>query len=478
MERALYEERNMLKTTLLSIGDGVISTDGEGKVKIINKVAEKLTGWLKEEAQGLPLDEVFNIINEKTRQKQENPVIKVLESGKIIELANHTSLISKNGTEIAIEDSAAPIINNDGKISGVVLVFRDFTDKKKKREIVEYFSFHDYLTGLFNRAYYEKELQRLQAEEFMPVSVIMADVNGLKLTNDAFGHAKGDELLKSFSRVLKNLCCQDKLIVSRTGGDEFIILMPLCDKDKAEQLIEELNKRISEVTLENVVLSVSFGYDTCKDVDTPLSLTAKNAEDNMYANKLTESTSMRNKTISIIMKTLYEKNKVEEEHSKRVSVLVREIAEAMDFSGYEVHEIEIAGLMHDIGKIGIDIDILNKPGILSEAEYEEIKKHSEVGYRILSSVNDFSRIADIILYHHERWDGKGYPKGLKGEDIPLKARIIMVADAYDAMISERAYRKPLPKELAIDELKKMSGIQFDEKITRIFIEKVLNEKWD
>ena len=139
-----------------------------------------------------------------------------------------------------------------------------------------------------------------------------------------------------------------------------------------------------------------------------------------------------------------------------------------------LNELRTLGLLHDIGKIAIDNSILNKSDRLTKEEWNEIKRHPEIGYRILSSVNDMAELAGFILAHHERWDGKGYPKGIKGTDIPLQARITAVADAYDAMTSKRAYRDPLPESVAVDELEKNAGTQFDPEIVRVFINKVIN----
>jgi HD-GYP domain-containing protein (c-di-GMP phosphodiesterase class II) len=147
----------------------------------------------------------------------------------------------------------------------------------------------------------------------------------------------------------------------------------------------------------------------------------------------------------------------------------------MELIESELNELKTVGLLHDIGKIAIDEKLLNKPGKLSFEEWNEIKRHPEIGYRILSSVNDMAELADIVLAHHERWDGKGYPKGLKGEEIPLLSRIIMVADSYDAMTSERAYRMPLDEETVLNELRTNAGKQFDPQVVSIFIEKVLKK---
>ena len=131
-------------------------------------------------------------------------------------------------------------------------------------------------------------------------------------------------------------------------------------------------------------------------------------------------------------------------------------------------------MLHDIGKIALDENLLNKPGKLTEDEWKEIKRHPEIGYRILSTVNDMADMASYVLYHHDRWDGQGYPKGLKGDEIPFMSRIITIADAYDAMTSDRSYRSALPKEVVIAELQKNSGIQFDPELIRVFIEEVLD----
>jgi HD-GYP domain-containing protein (c-di-GMP phosphodiesterase class II) len=149
----------------------------------------------------------------------------------------------------------------------------------------------------------------------------------------------------------------------------------------------------------------------------------------------------------------------------------------MNLSKEEVNKIKVAGLMHDIGKIGIDEKILLSTGKLKDEQWKEIKKHPEVGYRILSAKEDFSEIAISTLEHHERWDGQGYPKGLKGMEISLPARIIAVADAFDAMARQRTYKAVLSQKEAVEEIRRCSGTQFDPDVARIFIEKVLGEEW-
>ncbi len=256
LEMDLSREKVLLETTLTSVGDGVISTDNMGNIVFLNKVGETLTGWTQEDARGKPIEEVFVIVNEYTREKNENIVEKVLASGRIEELANHTLLISKDGSERPIEDSAAPIIQENGEIAGVVLVFRDFSEKKQKQEEIEFLSYHDQLTGLYNRRFYEEELIRLDIEKSLPMAIVMGDVNGLKLVNDSFGHVMGDQLLKKVAEVLKK-SCRSCDIIARLGGDEFVIILPNTDDSGAEKII----KRIKE--LESLALDPLSAHVPC-----------------------------------------------------------------------------------------------------------------------------------------------------------------------------------------------------------------------
>jgi len=473
LEKSLHEEKEKLKITIASIGDGVISTDINGKVTILNKVAENLTGWTQEEALGRPIEEVFNIINESTRTKCENPIKKVMESGVILGLANHTALISMDGTERSIADSAAPIKDDDGIIKGAILVFRDVTEEKQRNDEIYYMSYRDALTGLYNRRFFEEEIKRIDTERNFPISIIMGDVNGLKVTNDAFGHSEGDKLLKKAADAIKTACRADD-IAARWGGDEFTILLPKTGKEEAKAIVDRIKSICSEMKIDGINVLISFGFDTKENVYDDVFKVLKNAEDYMYSHKVVESKSTRGNIINTILNAFYENNPKEELHSKRVSELCKKIGIAMKLSEIEINKLKVSGLLHDIGKISIDDRILTKSEPLTDQEWNEIKKHPEVGYRILGSSSEMVELAKYVLYHHERFNGTGYPKGLKGEEIPILSRIIAVADSYDAMTNERVYKKPLSKEVAIEDLIKNSGIQFDPYIVDVFIEKVLN----
>ena len=465
----IERERKFLKTIFQSLGDGVISIDENGNIDLMNAVAENLTGWKIGEAKGRRFEEVFEIVNEFTRQRCESPVKQVFELGEIVELENHTILIKKNGQEIPIEDSAAPIKCENGNVIGAVVVFRDYTEKKEKQDKIIYLSYHDQLTGLYNRRFFEEELIRLDTERNLPFTIAMVDVNGLKLTNDAFGHFAGDRLLKRVAQILKNHCRTDD-IIARIGGDEFVILLPQTSYEEAEKVVNRIYKSVENCYLDQIVISVSIGWDTKGSVDQTIRDTFIKAEEHMYRKKLTESQSMRNETIKAILKTVNEKSEREKIHAEKVSEISKIIGKMLNLPQDVINEIEIAGLMHDIGKIGISDLVLNKEGALTEEEYTEIKRHPEGSYHILKAVDAYTKLADYVLSHHERWDGKGYPRGIKGKDIPLVSRIIAIADAFEAMTSTRPYRETLSEAEALLEINKNAGTQFDPEIAHKFVQ--------
>lgn len=591
----LIKEKQLSRITLLSVGDGVISTDNNGTITLINTVAEDLTGWKREEAIGKNIEEVFCIFEENTNIRSNNIVQEVIESGVVHELDNHTVLVSKTEEERPIEDSAAPIISSNGEVVGVVLVFKDVTEKKQvmkallasernlkqaqeigkigswelvltenriwasdesfniyglKRETnyidlnviqamvhdedknrltkeledliksdkiydityklrlendtikyinskaslikdidgkpskvigvihdvtdfkiqeleLEYAANNDYLTGIFNRRYYEENLMKLDSEENYPLTIIMADINGLKLINDAFGHLSGDKVLISASKIISDSCRKTDLL-ARIGGDEFVIAMPKTNESEAEEIIKNISVKAEEVKIESIPLSISFGYKTKYDKEEDIQDIYRSAEDSMYRQKLIEIPSMRSSAIETILTTLYEKDINSENHSRRVSNISERLAKAYGLERQEVSEVKTAGLLHDIGKIIIPINIINKVGKLTKEEYDSIKTHPEIGFRILNSTSDMRSISNIILNHHERWDGKGYPRGIKADEIPLQARIISIADAFDAMTTERTYRQKISKEDALLEIVNNSSTQFDPDLVKIF----------
>lgn len=350
----------------------------------------------------------------------------------------------------------------------LLVLLLDLTERKLAEERVRYLTFHDVLTGLYNRTFLEQEMARLDTPENLPLSVIMGDLNGLKLVNDTFGHAMGDELLRQAARLLERVCGNKGTII-RLGGDEFVVFLPRTSSAEVQALGERIQEEFKKTKIESIPLSISLGYGTKTDPEQPLDEVLRIAENWMYQRKLTESLSFHNQVLRAFRASLRAVTQETEEHSQRIRNLALRLGKALGLSQRELDELSLLAEFHDIGKIAIPQSILEKPGPLDEEEWTIVKKHPEVGFRITQSIWELSSIANYILFHHERFDGTGYPRGLKGEDIPLLSRIIAICDAYDVMISGRPYRKARTKEEAIAELKRCSGTQFDPRIVEAFI---------
>lgn len=383
---------------------------------------------------------------------------------------------TKYGTTVVWEFYSTIIgTQSDGKKIAMNVAY-DITDRKKKDEEILYLSYHDHLTGLKNRRFYEQDIVRLSDHINLPITVVMADINGLKIINDAFGHTAGDELLLSVTNVMKNhIRTTDTL--ARIGGDEFVFLFPNTNHQETETIIEHMKEELDSIQIYGMSSSVTFGIHTMYD-NLTIDEAVKLAEIDMYHKKLYETASNRSETIKTIMSTLHLKNPREEYHSKRVREWCQSVGIVYNLRKDEVNLLTMIGNLHDIGKIAIDDAILNKPGKLTPEEWAEVKRHPEIGYRILSTTKEYAEIAEDILSHHERYDGTGYPRGLKGEAIPWRARVIAIVDAFDAMTTNRPYRKGLSQQEAINELMKHAGTQFDADIAKKFVTEVLKESWN
>lgn len=465
-----------LNLALKSVGDGIITVDRDGNVDYINPIAEKLTGWRQKDAYGQVFENVFYIINEYTRKLAESPVKLVFQKGHTIEHTDHTILISKDGSEKAIENTAAPIVDKQGNISGAVLVFRDFMSKKEKRDKIEYLNNHDQLTGLYNRRFLEEELKQLDSQGKWPLTIEFGDVKGMKINNSAFDENNANQIIQKFGEILKSVFRAED-IIARLKEDEFVVLLPKTDAVRANVMVNRIKEKIESEKITGVNLSISFGLKT-KDLEfQPSWEVLKTAEDIMYLRKLFDGTSKENGDIKSILDKLKLKSPSEDAHSKRVSIICQAIGKAYHLSEEEIKELQLIGEFHDIGKIAVDKVILNKEKELSKEELDQIREHPTIGYQLLSTSDEFYNIAEYVLAHHERWDGTGYPKGLKGEAIPKKARIVAIADSYDTMVTDRPYRKALSKKVAIAEIKKNAGTQFDPNIAKFFVETILKQEW-
>lgn len=382
-------------------------------------------------------------------------------------------ILRLDGDERVVDYRVGPVMDQEGACVRMTGTIQDITERKKSESELIYLSYHDSLTGLHNRRYFENKLKEIDREKKLPITVAMTDINGLKRINDSYGHEQGDKVLISAAQTFQR-CCRENDIIARLGGDEFGFILPQTDADEAGEIFKSIWDCWPGKNTPLMPDSVTFGLSVKNSNDKELSSHVSIAENDLFKNKLYEVTSIRHDLIDIIMNALYEKSNREMMHSKRVSVLCGLIASEMGMSREEISKMRIAGLVHDIGKIGTNEKVLNKNGKLDPHEWSEIRNHPEAGSRILASNANFSDIANYILHHHERWDGKGYPEGLCGEEIPVESRIIALADAFDAMTSDRSYRKGMTIEQAIVEIENNSGNQFDDNIAELFLQKIIH----
>ncbi len=468
-QEQLTYERNKYLQTLISIGDGVLVVDGEGRVEMLNHVAERLTGWAFRDALGKHYSKIFSLAHEQEGLAIGDPIAEVFETNSVQEMENYAVLVSRTGEKFFLEDSAAPIRDEAGITVGVVLVFRDVTDKKKQRTEIEYLSFHDSLTGLYNRRFFEEELRRADSGRNLPLSVIMGDVNALKLTNDIFGHTYGDLLLTKFAEVMKKVCRADD-IIARWGGDEFVILLPKTGLSATEQIISRIKVEFSKERIKAIKGSVSMGADTKIALADSIWDSLIRAEERMYAAKILERVEVRSDAIKTIIRTLHESIPREKQHSEYVSDLCEEMGKALSLPKVEIGKLKRVGFFHNIGKIALDPRLLCKGGSLTDGEWDEIRKHPGIGYRILNFFDDTLDLSEIVLAHHECWDGSGYPKGLKGDEIPLLARILSIAEFYERRLHTVESLGSEYAEAALQAVRDGAGKQFDPKITEVFVQ--------
>ena len=377
----------------------------------------------------------------------------------------------KDGNKIWISINARAIRDSSGLLIFYEGTIEDITKRKRGEDQIRFLSFHDKLTGLYNRAYFEEELNRLDTERQFPISLIIGDINGLKLVNDAFGHQEGDKVLIQMANILRASCRKED-VIARWGGDEFIILLPKTNSRITIEVIDRIKLACNHASKGPMKFSIALGLGTKEEPSQEMQAIIKEAEGRMYRNKLLESKSVRISIISSLRETLFEKSHETEEHTRRLQQLSLEFGLALGLSDAEMDALALLATLHDIGKIAIPEGIILKPGDLSLQEWELVWKHPEVGYRIAASSPELVLIAEAILSHHEWWDGNGYPRGLKGEDIPLISRIIAIVDAYDAMIYGRPYKKVVIQQQALQELQKKAGSQFDPTLIDTFIKTI------
>jgi len=446
----------------------VVSVDNF-RVSYVNEAAERILGYTLEEYQaqpGLMLSQI-----ERAAYRDLRASLATLCAGGEVVKGLIVNWRARDGREVVFEQTLLPVRDEEDKVVAVESLCRDITERQRMETEIRRLTYHDRLTGLHNRLHFEERLAELDKAGTAPVAIILGDVNGLKVVNDAFGHLVGDELLRQAGRVMQSVLRRGDA-VCRWGGDEFAAILPGLDAKQAEGVAERIRDALRQAAAEPIPLSMALGVSSRTSPDENLTDVLRCAENSMYREKLVEARSTHSAILASLQKTLRERTQETEEHAARLRDLCLWVGQRLGLSQELLTDLSLLAILHDIGKVGVPDSVLSNPGPLSEAEWEQMRQHPEIGYRIAAASPSLAPIADLILAHHERWDGAGYPRGLRGSRIPLAARILAIADAYETMINGRPYRESIAPEQALAELERCAGSQFDPKLVRVFVRTV------
>ena len=459
--RELTEELSLTQFSVDNAPVGVFQITPGGRFLYVNKEICEMLDYSQQELIGM---RVSDIDANYSPEEREYFWKKIKEKKSRIIESHH---LTRQGEEIPVQIISRYIEYNDREYEFAFV--QDITERKEREKKLRYKTFHDELTGLYNRTFLAEEMERLDTARQLPISVIMMDVNGLKIINDTFGHDRGDEVLKKAAGVLEKVV-RDEDILVRYGGDEFLLLLPRTCHKTAHKIQARIEKRCDEVGGHRLPLSLGMGTATKAEPGEDLEDILKKADDTMLQNKMVNRKSRKNRIVEGLLNTLAAKSDETKDHAVRMAELAERLGKRAGISNSALNKLSLLATLHDIGKTSVPEEILTKPGSLSEDEWQIIREHPRRGYRIASASEEFSGVAEEILSHHERWDGGGYPRGLTGEEIPFLARIISIVDAYDVMTAGRPYKEAVSKEEALREIENCAGSQFDPELAGEFVE--------
>lgn len=458
-------------------GDGVMDIDLSTNKLFLNPEWQELLGIRDMSADDL-IKNFLQYLHPGDRNEYRNRFLEFMQNGqdkfdfeyRMLTESRNIMWVHHRGKVVERKDNGAP--------SRIVSVLSDITERKNREEEIWNINHTDFMTGLRNRPYLEEKLQICDQEKLADLTLIIADINGLKRINDLYGRAEGNTVLRVVANILKSVCSSDD-IVTRWGGDTFVVLSLNKSKNYGDILIEKIEKSTSKIMdiihqqqhgrHPQIVLSLAFGYAKAEKQYQQTEEIMKLAEERMLRSKLLNPASVRSEIVQSLENSLYEKSNETQEHTQRICKLCRQFGVKIGLSHEFLDELELLGMLHDIGKIGIPESILNKTDKLSADEWKIMKSHAEIGYRIAASIPDICHIADYILHHHERFDGSGYPDGVSGTDIPLPSRILSIVDSYDVITHDRPYKKAFDSKTAINDIRMNAGRQFDPSLTETFI---------
>lgn len=457
--------------------DSIFLISLEGRIMTANQRGQELLGYSLKELERMNVDQISIELEES------QGVMQRLQAGEKIPLFER-QFRRKDGRIIHVEIRADLVRDDQGKPLYIQSLTRDVTERKQKEAKIQFMSFRDSLTGLYNRRYLEEEMERLDQSRQLPICLIMADLNGLKQANDFYGHAVGDQMLKKSAQVFREACRKED-IIARWGGDEFVIFLPSTTEEEGYTICNRIQRIASEKTQpdennqvaaqENLPISMALGLAVKTHFSQSLPDLLIQAENHMYEQKPHERRTGTSVALHALLRILEAKSLESLDHIRNMEEYAQKLAHRLKLSQAEWQRAQLLISLHDVGHMDTPEDILRKKEALTEEEWEQIRKHPERGYQIAQSSEEFSSVAEEIRCHHERWDGSGYPRGISGEAIPFLSRALAIVDAYDVMRRGRPYRPPKTKEEALEELRKEAGSHFDPKLSAIFLELMRKE---
>ncbi len=465
LHHSVSEREARLRLVTDNMLDIICQVDRQGNISYVSPSCRLILGFEPKELQGRPIFGLVHSCDQGQVRKAVNKAVETLTAQRTEFRCRHA-----NGKYVWLEAVGKVLLDKNMGFTGGVISCRDITERIAMEKRLRYLSLHDSLTGLYNRTYFEQEMQRLKASRLGRAGLVICDVDGLKLYNDSFGHETGDRLLKLTAQVLKK-SFREGDVLARIGGDEFAVLLPGAGPEAVQAAADRVRQHMAEYNESNgeFSLSISIGTAVSEDLEKIAEL-FREADDNMYREKLHRSKSTRSAIVKVLLKTLEARDFTSEEHANQMQELVVKLAQSIGLPEHRIADLRLFTQFHDVGKVGIPDYILLKKDPLTSEETEKMQAHSEIGSRIARSAPELAHIADWILKHHEWWNGKGYPLGLSGADIPLECRLLAIVDAYDTMTRGRPYRQPVSHGEAIAELKRCAGNQFDPDLTAAFIE--------
>lgn len=462
-EKIIKDLEQRYKTIFKQAPIGIMLLNEEGEILELNQTLVECSGYQREELEG---NNIFDLLVLEKNKVEAKENIKRILKGENLEYIGESLRKSGEIYPLLFKESRVKV---PGQGYCVLSMQVDYSEYKKQQQKIEYIGYHDILTACYNRAYIENKLIEIDYKQSLPFGIMIVDINGLALVNESYGYQAGDQLLKKAASKLEELLKSEE-IIGRWAGDEFIILFPAAKENRIKELRKEINLFCESTAGDKIPLSLGIGYAFKNNLKEDIHMIINQADQKMNRDKLTKARSSKNKFVKNLINTLGAKSNETKEHALRMTSLAFHLGDRLGLAHEELNDLNLLATLHDIGKVTISESILNKKEKLNEEEWQIIKKHPVKGAAIASSTDEFAGIAKYIRHHHERWDGKGYPDGLRAKEIPRLARIIALIDSYDVMTNERPYKEAMSVGEAIKEIKRNSATQFDPEIAATFIE--------